>query len=95
MKEARFFFVHYSEEVSLWWLGFVFLGSWCPEPLEDESVHLTETEAESEEGPGTRYNLQRHVFSDAASPARPHLLESPLLPQRAPPSLGPGIQRVS
>lgn len=28
----------------------MFLASWRPEPLEDESVHLTETEAESEEG---------------------------------------------
>ena len=36
--------------------------SGCPEPLEDESVHLTETEAESEEGPGTRCNRQRHVM---------------------------------
>lgn len=59
-------------------------GTWWPEPLEDESVHFTETEADSQEGPGTRYNLQRHVPSDTISPARPHLLKSPLLPQRAP-----------
>lgn len=66
----------------------MFLGSWWPEPLEDELVHLTETESESEEGPGSRYNLQRHVFSDITFPARPCLLESPLLPQRAPPAGG-------
>lgn len=52
--------------------------------MEDEPVHLTETESESEEGPGSRYNLQRHDFSDITFPARPCLLESPLLLQRAP-----------
>lgn len=31
-----------SRELSSWWLGCVFLGSWWSEPMEKEVVHFTE-----------------------------------------------------